>query len=101
MTPQETLHSILLDAKVRIKDGELYDDDGDKCAGICQFVEYNSTLSRELTFRGLKDFIKYTRKTMNEFDPKFNFQECYGEQYDFTDPKRLALLDWLIERTKS
>jgi hypothetical protein len=36
---------------------------------------------------------------MHEFDPEFDFENTYGKPYDFSEPDRLELLDWLIERT--
>jgi hypothetical protein len=91
MTPQETLHSILLDAKARIKDGELYDDDGDLCLGICFFVDWHrdrNVLCKILLNKLIREHKKNT----------FNYAYI-AEPCDFTDPKRIALLEWLIERT--
>jgi hypothetical protein len=91
MTPQETLHSILLDAKARIKDGELYSDKGKICYGLCNFVWYHFKFNNNI------DYL---------FDDLIDkHKDLYGDYFyiaahkDFTDPKRLALLDWLIERT--
>jgi hypothetical protein len=91
MTPQETLHSILLDAKARIKDGELRDNDGDLCLGICWFCHFNknrTTLSHLLLL-----------KLMDEHRELNKWKGFIAGEFDFSDPKRLALLDWLIERT--
>jgi len=91
MTPQETLHSILLDAKARIKNGELYNDKGDKCSGICEFVYWHNTCIFGTT--------SYLDKLIEQ-NKDVNGNYVYiATSYDFTDPKRLALLDWLIERT--
>ena len=44
MTPEQkaTLHRILLDAKAEIKDGNLYDRNGNPCKGICQYVGWHT-----------------------------------------------------------
>lgn len=91
MTQKEGLHMILLSAKERIKDGVLYDYYGEKCVGLCQFVAFGNR----------KDNYCPTLLAvyLNEFDKDFLWDEPYGKPYDFSDPKRLALLDWLIERT--
>ena len=98
MTPQETLHSILLDAKARIKNGELYDDDKHKCSGICQFIYWHTTV-RNKSFDIQVSINHYAKHLMHEFDPEFDFENTYGKPYDFSEPDRLELLDWLIERT--
>ena len=96
MTPQETLHSILLDAKARIKDGELYDDEGDKCVGICEFITWHTLCLNSSVYR---DVYFYTHELLREYNSDHHSYKLYGKPYDFSDPKRLALLDWLIERT--
>ena len=96
MTPQETLHSILLDAKARIKDGELYDDDGDKCVGLCGFIAWHPKVSNIFTYENVETLLI---NLFVQYDPQYCENKYYGKRGDFTDPKRLALLDWLIERT--
>ena len=91
MTPQEILHSILLDAKARIKDGELYHDEGDISGGICSFVCWH--LKSNIFIHAYLNDLIMEHKKVNE-----DYIFC-GVPFDFTDPKRLALLDWLIERT--
>jgi hypothetical protein len=98
MTTQERLHSILLDAKARIKDGKLYDDDGDECIGICSFVSAHEKC------HVYSIFIETTRilhQLIRRYDGSHNFMKIYGKGYDFTDPQRLALLDWLITVTET
>jgi hypothetical protein len=92
MTPQEILHSILLDAKARIKDGELRDDYGGLSIGICSFCHYHKNRTKLSHFLLLE--------LMDEHRELKQWGEFIADEYDFTDPKRLALLDWLIERTK-
>jgi len=93
MTPKETLHSILLDAKARIKNGELYHDRQKKCFGLCDFVWHSHKFNSDIDalFDELLD--DYVEVMGNFF--------YVATIFDFNDPKRIALLDWLIERTKS
>ena len=91
MTPQETLHSILLDAKARIKDGELYNDKGLKCYGICAFVWFSNN--------SISNISELLNSLIDEYKVTNYFFSYIADLEDFTDPKRLALLDWLIERT--
>ena len=95
---KELLHEILKDAKSRIENGVLYDDDGDMCTGICQFVWFRIHY-RMLPFDERMPVKELLLSFMREYDPTVDFTFAYGKAYDFTDPKRLALLDWLIERT--
>jgi hypothetical protein len=91
MTPQETLHSILLDAKARIKDGILVNDFLLLSPGICNFV-YHHLKSNIIIVQYLKDLIREHKKIHG------GYLLC-GAVNDFSDPDRLALLEWLIERT--
>ena len=93
MTPEQrqTLHRILLDAKAEIKDGKLYDHDGDECTGICQYVAWHKNGS---SHRGAICTDLY------ENSPFYQGSLWVAEPFDFSHPDRLALLDWLIEQTK-
>jgi hypothetical protein len=91
MTPQETLHSILLDAKARTFGGFLLNDNSNYCRGLCGFVlnHKKKSIQSDMLFCELID----EHKLQN------NWLGYVGVVGDFNDPKRLALLDWLIERT--
>lgn len=93
---KETLHRILLDAKAAIKDGRLRDHDGDECMGICQFVRYHKSNNNYELIVSCDDLILKS--------PIFILkkrQVFVAEPFNFSHPDRLALLDYLIESTKS
>ena len=93
MTPKQrqTLHRILLDAKAEIKDGKLYDHDGDECTGICQYVAWH---------KSNKGILEESCTMMYQSSPFYKGSIVVAPPFDFSHPDRLALLDWLINETK-
>lgn len=94
MTPEQkaTLHRILIDAKLDIKHGRLYDHDGDECAGICQYVRCHK--------EGGYDLGKLIYLNMYKKSSFYKRKDFVAKPFDFSHPDRLALLDWLINETK-
>lgn len=86
-----TLHHILLDAKAEIKDGELYDHDGNKSHGICVYVAFHTLNSYDID-----ELCTFLYKS----SPFYKNELFIAKPYDFAHPDRLALLDWLINETK-
>ena len=86
-----TLHQILLDAKSEIKGDVLIDHTGEYCSGICDYAKWSKNGS---------SFMYELCSNLYRKSPFYRGNSWVAPAFDFANPKRLALLDWLIEQTK-
>lgn len=109
MTPTQPLHEALLAIKQRL-DSPLadWDDWFSALAGICPnvagyvtFTYDSDALADRVRSRLAELTDSWPERNENPIYPVGGWDEYYGPTPKWKNPRRLALLDWLIEQTET